>query len=273
MKKLFFAFLAICVFATCKGRTDSSTNKPTGDSSIRTQKLIKKFTPIIQGDWINKYYAEKLIQSKSPLAALNFRDVVSIEINTDSIKGDSLVCLGGDAHDSGYSTLKFVAGKKPSTIKFNGQDLSYSVEKGDTTIRLAYYDGEKKQFLFHTYIRAFKRLRGNLGDALEEYIDKMLVAGNYNLIDSTKSSITVHFDEKGQVKGFLDFDKYFVNYDLNSDVNDNLDAMYFKGPNHEQLNFTFKISADTLKLYDTNENVDSTELLVGKLKYKLVRQR
>jgi hypothetical protein len=276
MKKIITLSLTIAFLAACSSSKNSQTANASAGTTVpngQTTALIKKFKPIIQGYWIRKDYIQTIIQTKSPLAAERLTEAAEVEINTDEIKSDSIVCSTGDNHDGSYATLKFIRGKKPSTITFNGQDLSYSTKNGDTTLNLGFYDNAQKGFTFYTYVRAFKQPAHDFADNLEEYLDNILVTGDYSLLDSTRSTQKVHFDKNGGITGFLDLDKYFINYDLNSDVNDNLDGIYFKGPNKEQMNFTFKISADTLKFYDTRENADSTKLLIRGLKYQFVRQK
>jgi len=59
---------------------------------------------------------------------------------------------------------------------------------------------------------------------------------------------------------------------------DNLDMIFFRdkkrtADNISHGNYSFKFSADTLNLYNTYPNADSTELVLGKRVYKLVRQK
>jgi hypothetical protein len=108
---------------------------------------------------------------------------------------------------------------------------------------------------------------------MDYYINRFLFAGNYILKDSTGSVSKISFSEDGKVSGFLSCKSYLVNIDLNSDVNDNLDEIGFDIRTRHHSAYTFKIIADTLNLYDTYENADSTKLIQGELKYKLVRQK
>ena len=105
------------------------------------------------------------------------------------------------------------------------------------------------------------------------YINKILVAGNYSLIDSVGTAFKVNLSQDGKVSGFFNFKSYIINIDLNSDVNDNLDEISFETLSNANTNFSFKINKDTLELYDMYENVDSTKLVLGKLKYTLIRQK
>ncbi len=276
MKRILILLLIITAATGCSSTKDHESGdaaKNETTDNTQTQLLIKKFKPIVHGYWIRKDYIEKIMQTRSVLAANDLVDAAEIEINTDEIKGDSLNVPVGDNHETGNSTLKFIPGKRPLTLVFNGQDLSYSTKKGDTTIRLAFSDDKQKGFVFYTYIRAYKKLDKDFADILEEYLANRLVAGDYRLLGNDKSAGGVHFDKNGNISGFPDFDRYIIEYDLNSDVNDNLDVIHCFGHVNAQMDFTFKISDDTLKLYNTRENADSSRLITGDLKYQFVRQR
>lgn len=267
------------MFISCK----SNSKKPGKDSLAnnssaknQSEELIKKFKPIVQGVWVNADYVEKVIRTKSPLAAADLATwITTFYVNTDQITGDSIKFIAGYGnHDSGDVTIKFQPGKAPGTILFNGQDLSYSIENGDTTLLVPQYDEAKKQYFKTKFKRILQRQPDKkLGYGLYNYVNKSLVAGNYKLTDSRGSTSKISFTEDGKVIGLLNCKTYFINIDLNSDANDNLDEIGFNIDTKRQVWYSFKIIADTLKLYETGENADSTELVLGKLKYKLVRQK
>jgi hypothetical protein len=279
MKKILYLFLMISGFIACKSKTKPTINDSLANNSVtkkQTEELIKKFGPIIQGVWVKADYVNKVIKTKSPLAATDeATGITTMYINTDHIKGDSIVFIAGYFnHDSGDCIIKFHPGKNPSTILFNGKDLSYLIEKGDTTLTVFQYENKKNHFISAKYIRVLnKQSDDNFCYGLDYYINRALVTGNYTFTDSTGVNSKINFSEDGRVSGFLNFKTYSINIDLNSDVNDNLDEIGFDRYSKHHLSCSFKISADTLNLYETLENADSTELVLGKLKYKLVRQR
>jgi 6-phosphogluconate dehydrogenase len=53
----------------------------------------------------------------------------------------------------------------------------------------------------------------------------------------------------------------------------NLDEILFDWNTKNQKSFTFKFSKDTLNIYETREDADSINLIVDKLKYKLVKHK
>jgi len=231
---------------------------------------------MIQGVWVKADYVNKVSKTKSPLAASDQATGITIMyINTDNTNGDSIIVpVGSYNHDGSTLTLKFIPRENKSSIALGDGELAYSVGHRDTILTFANFDQEKKQFIKTQYIRTFKRQpNDDLADGIDYYINKILVAGNYTLTDSTGTKFKVNLSEDGKVSGFLNCKTYMINIDLNSDVNDNLDGIYFKSADKENKNFSFKINADTLSLYETYENADSTELLLGKLKYKLIRNK
>ncbi|WP_426670866.1 hypothetical protein ACPPVU_06450 [Mucilaginibacter sp. McL0603] len=284
MKPTFYILFIAAFFLSCRSNPkqtakDTTTNiKPTAD---QTQELIKKFRPIIQGVWVKKDYIDKVIKTKSPLAAIDeCRGITIMYINTDHIKGDSLQFIAGYFnHDSGNVTIQFKPGKNPSTILFNNEDLSYSIENGDTTITVFQYDNQKKLIVKAKFIKALNRQSDDdLGYGMNYMIDKGIFSGNYILTDSTGSVSKISFTNDGKVSGFLNFSEYNINIDLNNDAMDNLDMIFFRdkkktADNNFHGDYSFKLNSDTLSLFDTHPNVDSSELILGKRIYKLVKQK
>lgn len=202
-------------------------------------------------------------------------DITTMYINSDSVKGDSIIVpVGAGNHDGSNLRLKFIPGKNKSTIVFGAGELSYLIEHGDTILMFSNFDEQKKHLVKTRFIRAYKREPNDeLAYGMYYYINKILVAGNYSLIDSVGTAFKVNLSQDGKVSGFFNFKSYIINIDLNSDVNDNLDEISFETLSNANTNFSFKINKDTLELYDMYENVDSTKLVLGKLKYTLIRQK
>jgi hypothetical protein len=111
-----------------------------------------------------------------------------------------------------------------------------------------------------------------IADGMYRLINKVLIAGTYNLQDTTANSV-VMFGIDGKVKGFSSFKSYVINIDLNSDAMDNLDEIRSDDDTRSRKSYSFRFDADTLKLYDTKPNADSTLLILDKLRYKLVRKK
>ena len=277
MKKNLIPLLIISAFIACKSK-NSSTNKDSIINNTYSNKqsadLIQKFKPIIQGVWIKKDYIDKVVETKSPMAAQGLASgLTTMYIQTDSLKGDSLtVGAGWNNHEGGDLTLKFKPGKTSETILLGDFDLGYSIKNGDTTIVLYGYDKDKNEHTTTWYIKAFNKQK-DLGDGMAYLIDKGIIAGKYNFTDSLGKSSSVLFTDKGQVNGFKNFTGFSIQNDLGNEPMNNLDEIMLNGADKTQKDYTFKIVADTLSFYDTKANADSTEMVVDKLRYKFVRQK
>jgi len=192
MKPAFYIlFITITsFFLSCRSNTKQTAKDTitTKSDNGQTEKLIEKFKPIIQGVWVKKDYIDKVIQTKSPLAAIDeCRGITIMYINTDHIEGDSLQFIAGYFnHDSGNVTIKFQPGGSLSSILFNDKDLNYSLENGDTTITVFQYDNRKKLIVKAKFIRVLNRqFDDDLGYGMNYIINKEILSGNYTLTDST----------------------------------------------------------------------------------------
>ncbi|WP_183563639.1 hypothetical protein [Mucilaginibacter sp. SP1R1] len=277
MKNSPLLVLILSVFVSCKSNNKQPVQDATAtpQTTNNTKLIIEKFKPIIQGVWVKSDYVDKVIKTKSPLAAADeTAGMTTMYINTDKIMGDSLVVLAGDNHEGTEFTLKFKAGKRKATILLGSGELGYSINNGDTVLTTYIPDENNSNKLIATnYRRALIKQGDNLGYGLDYIINKGLIAGNYNSTDSAGNVSKVSFNAEGSVRGFLNFKTYNINIDLNSDVMDNLDEIGFDTDGKNGKSYSFKFNADTLKLYTTKPNADSTTAVLDKLKYKLVRQK
>jgi hypothetical protein len=279
MKNIIYVLLIISLLISCRSNTkqipakDSTTN---AQSVYQVQALIKQFKPIIQGVWVEKEYIDKIIKTRSPLASEgNVGYITTMYINTDHINGDSLIVPTGDNHEGSQITIKFYPGKTPSSIKISeGGELGYAIEKGDTIMFYIRTDDQTKKVIKTEFIKALnKQPDDDLGYGLNYAINKGLIAGNYILTDTLNSTMKVTFTNDGKVYGFLNHSKYEINIDLNTTPMDNLDEISFDISSKSLASFSYKINGDTLNLYATHPNADSSQLILGKRTYKLIRQK
>jgi hypothetical protein len=279
MKNILYVLLIINLLISCKSNTKQI---PAKDSTINTQSvnqaqaLIKRFKPIIQGVWVEKDYIDKIIKTRSPLASEDkVGYITTMYINTDHINGDSLIVPTGDNHEGSQITIKFYPGKTPSSIRISeGGELGYTTEKGDTIMFYTRLDDQTKKIIKTEFIKVLnKQPDDDLGYGLNYAINKSLIAGNYILTDTLNSNVKVTFTNDGKVSGFLNHSKYKINIDLNTDPMDNLDEINFDISSKRPASFSYKFNGDTLNLYDAYPNADSTQLILGKRIYKLIRQK
>jgi len=276
MKNILYALLCIGLISSCKSNTtqtskDSTTTTPLSTAS---QAIIIKFKPIIQGVWVKADYINKVIKTKSPAEAEDEAIGITVMyINTSKIKGDSLVVNAGYGnHEGGDAILKFKPGKSPGAIVFNGGDLNYSIENGDTILIAHLKDDDTKKTKTVRYVKALNNEPDdNLGLGMDYLINKNLVAGTYVMTDSLGNTAKVTLSALGKVTGIPGFDTFWISDDIGGEPMNNLDGFTFNLYKKTAKDYTFKIVADTLTLYDTKANADSTEDILDKMRYKLVR--
>ena len=268
------------IFSSCKSSSKQETQDSAVIKSVETPDqsliLLQKFKPIINGVWVKSDYIDKINKTKSPLAAADLAvGITTMAINTDLTKGDSLVVLAGYGnHEGGNAIIKFKSGKTSSTIIFNGEDLGYSIENGDTVLLVYEKIGDNKKPELVRYIKApITGKPDELGSGLYELVNKALVAGDYTFADSTGKVSKVNFSMNGKTSGLQDFKTYAIDVDLNNGPMENLDGIGFDVYTKKHVDYTYKIIGDTLNLYSTRVNADSTEDILDKLKYKLIRSK
>jgi hypothetical protein len=280
MKNSFYTFLIISLLFSCKSNTKQKSQDTLKSQSVnnQTEALIKKDLSIMQGVWVKQDYIDKITKTRSVLSAMDEAfDIITIYIDKSNIKGDSLVAPTGNSHEGSEIILHLQKGSTPESIKdFGGGEVRYSFEHGDTILLFTRIDDSNKKSITTKYIKALNTIPkpdGYLGSGIDYLINKALVSGNYIMTDTTGSSTKVSFTNDGKVSGFLNYSKYGINFDLISDVMDNLDEISLDGHTKNHASFSYKIIGDTLSLYNTYPSTDSTELILGKRIYKLVKQR
>lgn len=271
-----YILLAIlCLIFSCK----SNTKQPAKDSTSiaanaeGSDLLIKKFRPLLQGTWVKKAYIDKVGANKSPMATIDEASGITIfTIDTTEMTDNGItVHAGWNNHEGGDITLSFKAGKRPSSVIFGDGELSADVNHGDTILTI-YYPGAKNQIKTDRFIRANGQKIMEIDKGFARTINKAFMTGKYTLLDTTTSK-PVEFDINGNITGFKDFKSYSILVDLDMEPMDNLDEISFKGDKKIYQSFSFKFDGDTLKLYDSKPNADSSLLVLDKLRYKLVKQK
>jgi hypothetical protein len=280
MRKILSLLLITSAFISCKSNT-KQTIKDTSTKSLTTivnssTDLIKTFKPIIQGVWVKSDYINKITKTKSPVSANDeATGITTMIIDTSLIKGDSLSVMAGYGnHEGGEAIIKFEPGKAKSTIIFNGYDLGYRIENGNIVLLvLELIDKDKKPQLIKYIKSPIVGKPDELGSGMYQMINKALIAGDYILTDTMGKKSKINFSIDGKVSGLEDFKTYQIDVDFNNSPMENLDELLFNQFTNSGSSYTYKISLDTLSLYTTRANSDSTVAILDKLKYKLVRSK
>ncbi|WP_374949373.1 hypothetical protein [Mucilaginibacter sp.] len=271
MRKRAIVFAIIVALASCKGKPTAplSVQKSATDS---TQLLIAKLKPILQGVWVKQDYIQKVIASKSPLAGLDkVIGITTIQFNIDNIEADSLQAkVSYDNQQAGGVELIFRPGKHTPAMPFGENELSYSINGGDTSLILHQF--YQNNWVLTPYVRALKNWNGReLQEGIIYLINKNIFAGTYQLTDDTGKTCIVKLSIDGRISGMPNFSTYLAENTFDSKLKNNLDQITFDIFSSNEKTYAFNFEGNTLNLYETKTAGNSTQLLQGKLKYKLVK--
>lgn len=288
MKNILYALLCTSLLLSCKSNSKQSVGDTTSNNSLTdsTQKLIAQFKPFIQGVWVKSDYIDAVSKTKSPYKSSDkLGGVASVFIDFPVEKADSIhIGYSLNNHEGSEFTLYFKTGQMPTSLKIglpdydsksNFYELGYAITNKDTSLILYHYNKANQIIDKTRYTRvAAKAIDGSDAAWGIQYItNKKIITGNYMMADSTGSVSKCAFTNEGNVSGFPDFKSYWVNTDFEAGPENNLDEIFFDLYSKQQKSYAYKILLDTLKLYDVIANADSTEDVVGKLRYTLVRKK
>ncbi|MCC8424233.1 hypothetical protein [Mucilaginibacter sp. UR6-11] len=177
-------------------------------------------------------------------------------------------------HEGGSDVIRFRPSKSPLSILFYDGELTYTIVNGDTTLILTEHHIKTNKLITTKYKKAVnKQPDDRLDFGMNYLVNKGIIGGKYLCIDSTGHQSNVMFTNDGRVTALANFKTYFISTDIGGEPMNNLDGIIFERIDKTRQFFTFNINADTLKLYDTYANTDSTEYIVGRLKYRLVKKK
>ena len=275
MKQTLNILLIIGLIFSCKSKTKeptSSANNSTPVSGVRS--LNEDFKHLAHGVWVKSDYIKMVVKSKSPYAAIDLAEgLTTMHIDTSKIRGDSLsVPAGINNHEGDNFILRFKQGKSPGSLQFAGGDLSYSINNKDTVLIFSKYNNESRRLEVTRYIKALNST-DPLGSDMDYLINKNLFSGNYAMRSADGQVNNVKFSDGGEVTGLPKIKTYYLLNDFVGDPMDDYDQVIFNLNAKNQQTYAFVISGDTIKLYDTKPNADSSKMLLYKIKYTLKKMR
>ena len=230
-------------------------------------------------------YINDVEKTRSPYEShYKLKGVASIAIALPNDKGDSArIGYSLNNHEGSDFVIYFKTGQMSTSlktslpdydIKTNFYELGYKVKNQDTTLIFYHYNKHREIINAVKFTKVLNSLPlDDMGYGIEYVTDEKLISGKYSTVDSTGNSFKIEFNSEGKVTGFLDFKTYYINTDFEAGPENNLDEIDFDVSTPKQKSYTFKFNVDTIDLYDIDHNADSTLLMTGKLKYKLVRQK
>jgi hypothetical protein len=284
MKNTFTYFLILIALAAC-----NSKNKPaTPDSAAAVkppdplQQLREKFRPFITGSWVKRSYIDSLAKTRSPYNSKGELGGVAALFAHVPDSGDSThVGYSMNNHEGADFILYLKPGQKPNTLKTNLTDdaakgdfyeLGYSVKNGDTALVMYHYTKNKRLTDSAQYTKVTALNKDDAASGIEHITNQTLISGLYTATDAGKV-MQIRFFDDGKITGLSNFKTYYVNTDFVAGPENNLDELDFDVQTKQQKSFTYKFNKDTLNIFETKLSTDSVNLVVDKLKYKLVKQQ
>ena len=241
----------------------------------------------MQGVWVKSNYLNSISKTESPYKSFKeLRGVASMTIAVEHIKNDSIsIGYSLNNHEGGNFTIYFIAGQKLTLLKTNlsGYDgnnsfyeLGCCVKGVDTSLILYHYNKNNRiiDSIFYTRVANKATDESDAGWGIDYITNKKLATGSYEGVDSAGVSVKIEFKDNGKVYGFYNSKNYYISTDFEAGPANNLDQIgFYESDLMKAKWYSFKFNKDTLNLYNTYHNADSTLLFVGKRMYKLVKQK
>ena len=288
MKNAFYYILAISMIISCKSSVKTTIKVDSlsaGKTPEKTNSVIDKLGPFFYGVWVKSSYIEDIAKTKSPYSTSELGGVASFQIGKLGPKDDSThVGYSLNNHEGSDFVLYLKTGHKLTSLKTNLPDydvksnffeLGYTINNKDTVLMLYRYNKNNHIIDSTRYSKVADEAKGENDAAwgIQYITNKTLFTGKYISTDTTGATSKIQFTNDGKVSGLLNFKDYFINTDFGATPEDDLDEIVFDLYSKKNTLYSFKINADTLNLYDTHYNSDSTKILLSKRVYKLVKQK
>ena len=183
-----------------------------------------------------------------------------------------MVPIGYNDQQGSTVTLKFRPGRNTTTITLGNDELSYNIKNGDTTLIVYHYDAQTRETSTAKYIKVMNAQPVNqVGYGMHFMINKGMISGIYEATDAAGRKYKVVFNDNGKVSGLPGITTYLVQTNHTGNQGIDLDEMIFNLNSSNQKSYAFKIERRVMSLYDTKA-IGDTALVLGKLKYKLVKK-
>ncbi|GGB12067.1 MULTISPECIES: hypothetical protein [Mucilaginibacter] len=291
MKNSSLLILILIAVISCKSKnktpvsdTASQSDKQTANT-IPNRDSLQQIKTIMHGNWVKSDYIADLIRTKSPyISSKKLSGIAALEISLGSAKSDSLVAgVSLNNHEGANLTLFLKQGNNRASFKTNWIDyevstnyyeLGYQITGGDTSLLLYHYNKNNQVIDSTKYIRVLdKQIVNDMGYGIDYITNKLLISGDYIMTGADGKQSSVTFTNAGKVRGFSEYETYYVNTDFVAGPENDLDQLSFNVDTHHQKNFLFRVKGDTLNIYKTDFSADSIHLKWGKLEYELVKRK
>jgi len=277
-------FLVLIAFTACNSKSKSAAADSAASNAAQTQATpFQKFKQAMDGSWVVSGYITSLAKTRSPYNSRHeFSMVAAMSIGLSAGAGDSAhIGYSLNNHEGGDFIVYNKLGQRPNALKtklIDGNsdggfyELGYSIKNSDTSVIVYHYNKNKGLADSVSYTKVITFNDTDASGGIEYITNKMLFSGTYTIAD-TVAGLEVKLEDNGKISGLSDFKTYLVNTDFVAGPENNLDEIIFDWSTKKQKSYAFKFNKDTLNMYETKEAADSINLVVDKLKYKLVKHK
>ncbi len=260
--------------------TSCSNNESTKFNILisETDSLRSILTSIYNGNWVQANYVYDIVKTNSPYKSRDkLSAIVELNINAKDANRETFEVGAPSIHEGtsfqlflkkGITTNAFVIDLKDYDNKTNFFELGYEIDNRDTCLLIYHFSKTNKLLDKEKYIKS----SNNVGEGLQFVVNKKLIAGTYNLTDSSGQKSIVKFTENGNISGVPGVTTYYILTDFVAGPENNLDQMCFDIQTKNQKCYGFQITGNTVSLYELTEDEDHLNLNPSKLKYRFVRQ-
>lgn len=285
MKQFLYSLLIISLCTSCQNNSNQHQKKSTTTNINDSKNFIKRFKPFIQGVWVKKDYIDDLLKTRSPyLSFKKLGGICSILIRLPATETDSVFAgISLNNHEGSNFVFYNKSGNNSKSLKTNIKDymvpgnyyeLGYDISKADTNLVIYHYNKNNQFIDSIVYNKVLNTLvDDNMGSEVDYITNKLLISGNYTMVDSLGNHRDISFTNDGNILGWTGLKTYCVNTDFEAGPANNIDQLIFDLYTKHQTDYAFKIKMDTLDIYTSSANADSTESLIGQLRYQLIRKK
>ena len=268
MKQIFWLFPVLLVWTSC-------------NNDDQSRHLKEAFKSYLQGAWLKTDYMDDVSKTRSPFKSYSkLEGVVSLLIDQNITAGDSLnIGYSLNNHEGSDFFLYFKPGIKPNSLPVDFHDsqsptnyfeLGYVVNGTDTSLVLYHYSRDKKfiDSVGFTKVHQYAPPGGDVGEAIQYFVNKLLITGDYKVTDSAGKETKVHFSDQSKVTGFGNYSDYLIATDfMGPDQGDFIGI----GKADEQYSvfYGWESKGDSIKLYESHEDTATGAAVVGKLQFVL----
>ena len=254
----------------------------------KNQKLDKSaIFAILQGEWLNNEFINKVKETKSPSKSYNEDltfSALSIDTTNCSIDTLSVGCSINNNHEAFTFKAMFniTDSFRTDINNYNKKDdyftLILKIDNPDTSLYLNEYSVSNQLIKSIQYKRTkTKTYKYGVGSCIDDFVRSNLFEGSYKQFSANDSDLKrqILFSKNGFVNSLYDKQFYDVQVDFIVSYK-NLDMIFFMDSLDNYSNCIrkfYKIKNDTIMIFNTKKAIETGWDTIAELQYKLIKQK